>query len=139
LIKNLLENDKSKINNYCEQMGSKFPLIFVDNESNKIRIRSSYHICNTLFSNLDFNESLKIIIEITDFIQTILTISSLNVFLIEGKYPKVVVQISYLYTFLKKSVLILYENSFYETLKNGCSFQNQKLFDILQLMNIMNH
>jgi hypothetical protein len=101
-----------KINDYCEQMGSKLPLIFVDNTSHTINIRSSYYICNELSFNLDFESTFKITIEVTDFIQTILTISALNVFQIEGKYPRVLVQISDLYTFLKRSVLILYENSF---------------------------
>jgi hypothetical protein len=92
LIKNLSEKSKNKINDYCEQMGNKLPLIFVNSTSHTINLPSSYHICDDISSTLYFEGTVKITIEVTNFIQTILTNSALNVFQIAGKYPKVLLK-----------------------------------------------
>jgi hypothetical protein len=100
-------------------MGKQLPLIFDDPISQSIYFKSSMFINpeNELFEDAVYEGSFKINVDVTDFIQTILTYSGLNVLQIQSKckckckYPRILVQISDLYTFLKRSVLVLYENT----------------------------
>jgi hypothetical protein len=69
-------------------------------------------------------KSARIKEDVTEFIQSVLTISALNVLGIKNQHPKILIQISDVYTNLQHPVLILYER------KELFSYQ-KSLFDNL--------